>query len=842
VATTTLLFSYSHLKNGKKPKIDALSILPDSCLVYLRTSNFFELNTKINSQSLIIDKLKSEPSINSIVNTVHLLDSLLESNEFLNKEFNHSTVHFALYNQNKNWLSSFNIKHLGNSDKFLTEFTALFKGKKTLDNLYEFKINTNYNFLFTIKDGIVILSNSNQLINAALNTTSKKLINNKNFKDYNTNLQENNSLSIFVNHTLFDNNKTKNEINFNIFATKSISVGKIDIEPNQIKINGLFSPDSLELISKLFNQQPQSLNFSEYLPLLTNQFSAYGFTDFNQLNKKNNSAIFWKTINDTALFNLQNEFYQNINNQLINFKIKNNNESFCLIPVTDSIKAFEQLSFICDSAKQIITAKTYKLKNSKNKLQLFYPFYKTNTNYVSFYKSHLYFSESKQSLQELITNLNITNLNKNQSFLNYKNQQLSENYNYIYYTALNTNKIAIADFFPINENHCKNLKHFSYTLSNENTNFKFRCNLLYESQQLNNEQNTLWSAILDTTSYQQPYNFKNHITNENEILIQDDIYNLYLINAKGNKLWKKKINETIQSEIYTVDIFKNNKFQLLFNTKNYLHLIDRNGNYVQGYPVKLSAEATAPLALFDYDNDKNYRLFISCKNKNIYNYTLYGIKQETFKPIVTDYEVNLPIQYIKVGLSDYLVALDKMGKIYTYSRKGEARIGLKNKTIENCSAFYVDASNTINSTFLVYVDDKNNILNKISFADKKEIKKLNIQIADANIAFHLIDNNRITDALITTPNQVLGYDFNGNLLFEKNNEKELTQSIYFADENNTFTLSFSKTLRQLFINDFNSQKMKTINANALPLISNLFNNNKKYIIYCNNNQLNCMPM
>jgi hypothetical protein len=347
---------------------------------------------------------------------------------------------------------------------------------------------------------------------------------------------------------------------------------------------------------------------------------------------------------------------------------------------------------------------------------------------------------------------------------------------------------------------------------------------------------------LDTSCKQQPFPFTNHLTKENELVIQDELNNLYLINAKGNKLWQKKINERILSKIFTVDMFKNNKFQILFNTKSYIHLIDRNGNYVQGYPVKLPSDATSPLSLLDYDTDKNYRLFIACKNKNIYNYSIYGIKQQGFKPITTYNEVNLPLQYVKVGLSDYLVTIDNMGKIYTYSRKGEERIGLKNKTIQNCSAFFVDASNTINSTFLVYVDDKNNLLNKISFADKKEIKKLNTQINDASISFSLIDDNRTMDVLITTANQVLAYDFNGNLIFEKNIDKELSLSDFYSDENNANAFSFSSSLKQLFISDINQQKTKVINASALPVISNLFNDNKKYIIYCNNNFINCIQL
>jgi hypothetical protein len=842
-ACLALMWGYIYLKNSKKPKVEALSILPDGCSMCISSANFLEVIKKINSQNLIIDNFKEEKVIGRFLSTLQLVDSIIINTNNLIEKLKNTPIHLAVYNTPKDWLCVFNIKQLGDEAAILEEVNTTFNAHKLENNLYEFKTSTNVSFLYTLKFGVFIISNSSNLINNALTKNLPKLVNNKDFKPYNSNLIESNSLSIYLNHNVFETNKTKSDFNLNLITKTAISSGKIDIEPNQIKINGFCNIDTNDLMSNLYNQQAQHLNFTEDLPFNTIEFTAYGFNTLQQLNKNNNALLFWEKINDTALYNLKSAFYENINHQLINFKLKFNNQAYCLIPVTDSVKTFEQLSFMCDSAKQIVKQQIYHLAQTKNKLQIVYPFFNTPTNYVFYYNSKLYFGDTKQALQQLLESITTNStLNSNKSFVNYKNQNLSESYNYCYYSAINNNNDAVSNFYKLNANYCKNLKHFSYTLSNNKTNFKFRCNLLHETNQVNYEQNSLWSLQLDTTIQQQPYSFISHITNENEIVIQDDANGLYLVNAKGNIVWKKKINEAIQSKIYTVDIFKNNKLQLLFNSKNYIHLIDRNGNYVQGYPVKLPSEATSPLSLFDYESNKNYRLFIACKNKNIYNYTIYGIKQLGFNPIVTESEVNLPLHYAKVGLSDYLVAIDKLGKIYTFSRKGEGRIGLKNKTIQNCSAFYVDASNSTNSTYLVYVDDKNNLLNKISFTDKKEIKKINAPILEATVTYKLIDDNRTVDVLITTPNQVLACDFNGNIIFEKNLEKELTLSDFYSDETNSDLFSFSSSLKQLFITDINQQKTKTINASGLPLISNLFNDKKKYIIYSYNATLNCTAL
>ena len=340
----------------------------------------------------------------------------------------------------------------------------------------------------------------------------------------------------------------------------------------------------------------------------------------------------------------------------------------------------------------------------------------------------------------------------------------------------------------------------------------------------------------------QPALFKNHITNENEIALQDEENNCYLINAKGTILWKKEINEKIKSKIYTVDIFKNNKYQLLFSSENYLHLIDRNGNYVQGYPVKLPAPATSELSLLDYDNDKDYRIFIACKNKTIYNYTIYGIKQENFKPYKTDNEINLPIKYTKVGLSDYLVAVDITGKIYAFSRKGEGRIGFKNKTIENCSDFFIDASNNINSSFLFFVDNKQSQLQKISFSDIKTTTNFDLKIDSGTVLFCNPNGIQSKSVVITKKNEISAFNLNGNMLFVKTINDNLVETTCYNDDFTNLLISLNSSRQKLVVFNRDNQTLKTINSSTLPLIINLFNDNLKYLITANGKQLNCIAL
>jgi hypothetical protein len=194
------------------------------------------------------------------------------------------------------------------------------------------------------------------------------------------------------------------------------------------------------------------------------------------------------------------------------------------------------------------------------------------------------------------------------------------------------------------------------------------------------ESTTEWETLLDTIACIKPFFFTNHITGAREIFIQDMKNNTYLINAAGRVLWKVPLNERITGNIYMIDYFRNGKYQLLFSGKNYIHLLDRNGNYVERYPVKLRSPATNSLALFDYDNNLNYRLFIAGEDKLIYSYEKTGSVVKGWKPFRTSGYVNSEISYFKVSGKDYLVASDD-NSVYFLDRTGNKRVTLKEAVI-----------------------------------------------------------------------------------------------------------------------------------------------------------------
>ncbi|OFY64364.1 MAG: hypothetical protein A2V64_06965 [Bacteroidetes bacterium RBG_13_43_22] len=214
---------------------------------------------------------------------------------------------------------------------------------------------------------------------------------------------------------------------------------------------------------------------------------------------------------------------------------------------------------------------------------------------------------------------------------------------------------------------------YQFTSSNE---------MIYNSlsvrfrEEAREESTTEWETLLDTVAAIKPFFFTNHITGAREIFIQDMKNNAYLINAAGRVLWKVPLRERVSGTIFMIDYFRNGKYQLLFSGRNYLHLLDRNGNYVERYPVKLRSPATNSLALFDYDNNLNYRLLIAGEDRMIYAYDRSGSAVKGWNTFRTAGPVIAEVSWCRVSGKDYLAVSDN-SSIYLLDRTGNIRLQLK---------------------------------------------------------------------------------------------------------------------------------------------------------------------
>ena len=171
---------------------------------------------------------------------------------------------------------------------------------------------------------------------------------------------------------------------------------------------------------------------------------------------------------------------------------------------------------------------------------------------------------------------------------------------------------------------------------------------------------------------------KNHLNQEYDILLQDKNHYLYLINNKGKVLWRKQLESAIQGEVHQVDIYKNGRLQLAFTTENQWLILDRNGKEVLPFNKRFKGIKLGPLAVFDYDNHKEYR-FVFSQGKNINMYDRNGkiVKGFRFKKADSDI-VGVP-KHFKIKSKDYLVFKTLSGDLLIKNRVGNTRVKLSKK-------------------------------------------------------------------------------------------------------------------------------------------------------------------
>ncbi len=132
--------------------------------------------------------------------------------------------------------------------------------------------------------------------------------------------------------------------------------------------------------------------------------------------------------------------------------------------------------------------------------------------------------------------------------------------------------------------------------------------------------------------------------------------------------------------IHQVDFYKNGKLQYMFNTAEQLHLIDRNGNYVERYPVSLRSSATAPMALFDYDNSRDYRIFVAGEDRKIYVYDIESNLVTGWKFGKSESKVTKAPQHFRIRDRDYIVFMDQ-NRSYFLDRRGKERVKPKERVV-----------------------------------------------------------------------------------------------------------------------------------------------------------------
>lgn len=733
-----ILAGYFVFKPRFQARENIYNAVPIDAMLISEIGDFPDFIEKLQKRNLMWQEFLQIDVVKETHNDLLYLDSLLQSNKTFEQLITHKPIVVSVHHSGKNDIEvlylatlpeNINISSLqGAFEKQFETLASLKERQYQKSKVFDIQANSGENkFSFAIYKGVLMLSPSTILLESSIRQLDLNLsiLDQVGFKRVKATAGKNVEANLYINFkripyfvsTFLNSTYKRKVLPFDSFANWAEL--DINIDEDAFLLNGFtYSNDTLNNYLNVFKgQASQSLSSEQVLPASTMAYLSFGISDFDEFydkyksylkdnGKYNSFTTRLKEVNNKLGVDIEKLFIPMLENEvsIAYTDIKNRtfeDNTYVLFGVKSMNRMSEELAGVLleyansnntDVSKFIYTVDLdsetqfpiYKLPVNKLPSKLFGSLFSDfNCQFVTFLDGFLIFGNSVSSLSSFIHyNVLQKTLSHDLDFRNF-NESLSSRSNFYFYmnvprSSTFLNKYLSPESKDGMEEHREafnKIQAVGVQFSNEN---KMVYNNLFLKYQpvFQDRAETVWESLLDTTLLSKPVFVTNHKSGEKDIFIQDERNNIYLINSTGRVLWKINLPGKIMSEIYQIDYFKNKKLQFLFNTSGQLHLIDRNGNYVEKYPIDLRSDASNGMTLFDYDGSRDYRICLAAMDKKIYLFSKDGktIKGWTFPQ--TENLIKTPIHHYRIQSKDYIVFTDKY-KFYILNRKGKSRVNVK---------------------------------------------------------------------------------------------------------------------------------------------------------------------
>ncbi|MBN1339937.1 MAG: DUF3352 domain-containing protein [Bacteroidales bacterium] len=331
---------------------------------------------------------------------------------------------------------------------------------------------------------------------------------------------------------------------------------------------------------------------------------------------------------------------------------------------------------------------------------------------------------------------------------------------------------SVADILRTNQSTLVNFEgialQFSYINNMFFTNVYIKYNPEYREVNPSN-----WEAVTDAPVSGKPFLIRDHITGRLKVIVFDEMNTMYLIDHEGRIKWKIPLMQQPVGDVFMVDAFKNRKIQYIFNTADYLYLIDLNGNYVGNFPVKLASKATNGISVTDYDKLKDYRILVAGEDNRIYNYDMDGKQVEGWSKPIVSHKVVMPVEYLTDKGKDYIIVTDETGSVYFYNRRGETRFSPEKALVKaSNSVFYINKTNS--KGFLITTDRQGRLCYLTSGGSVSDTQ-FDVFSAEHCFFYSDFDNNQAFDFIFTDNQRIAVFDRQKNLLLDYYSPEKLIE-------------------------------------------------------------------
>ena len=664
VTVVLLLLIYISCDQVHSGKSDLLSFIPDNSSVIVKINNLNTFRSELKNNHFLND-IKSTASTQRIKESFRILDEIQTDTTSLIALYEKDTAHVLYVGYAKpNWLS------YTDSTKFNTSFR---------DGVQHIDID-GLKFYAKVLEGKRIASTSKDLLEEATVTSHRRSPEDPLQMLYRT-ASPQKSASVFINTQqqsdvlpgILKQESTDPKLLFSDWMTFDFNSGQ-----QYLYLNGLAHvKDTTSNLLRLFegtNSLPAVT--PELAPVDSDGILVYTFDDYEQF-AKNQQQYSDSPYTINTPFNTVEEIGYIYREGLIAIVIS----TFA----SEGIESF--LDGISSERSDYQGNEIINLTQSDFLSEAFSPLVKDfRANHYCIIDDKYIFAESPSILETLIANRNSDTNFKNSSLYTSASDNLTNQSNIL----LLTNNTAIdnsgALFFSedfVKEMMGAKLNDYVYSTQIAADRGFFHTHLAVNrrsSQSKSASTSPLFSIELDNDLNTDPQFVVNHRTNRKEIVVQDVENNLYLISAEGKVLWKKELDGPIQGKIQQVDIYKNGRLQLAFTTDSQFLILDRNGREVPPFNKSYPGGNLNPLAVFDYEKNKDYR-FVVTQGPKVFMYNSKGSIVSGFKFNEAETDILGSPKHIRIGSRDYVVFKLANGVLKILSRVGSDRISV-GETIE----------------------------------------------------------------------------------------------------------------------------------------------------------------
>lgn len=631
--------------------------------------------------------------------------------------------------------------------------------------IYEWKSSSNHIFSFSNIEGVTVLSKNSLLVENAIRVFKNKL--NIDFKERNA--------------PLFEFALLKNDLG-NLYINFSQLSGAISIIPPSLLaspyfeswnnkavfdfiksdshsiLNGFAIADDT-IMSYLQHQRPVSINIFRFITGNSNALLHFGISDLQRASKKSKDTLEVKNI--ISEFAIVNE---------------EDNENLYVIAGLQN-ESIEKLEFTSSDYSESYSGYQIQRVNQRTLKDYYSRFLPDKEFGFGFIKDdYLLMAHSAEDLKQIIDAIESEDTwSKTLDFQSFNEKCLQEsNVSLFIKKPKIISDVIDSSEFLNNLSGLSKVKWGALQYSALDKNFYASIAMSFDDDSDTQKPDRKIESRISTSSLKHNHAYEVRNLNKAVLLVQETDNKVSMISPETGMLWNQMLTHEVTGEIFQIDYFKNGKYQFLIPAGDNLHLIDRLGRPVTGFPKKV-AGSLQHMSIVDYDKSKNYRYLVSTHDNKLYLLDKDGNNLDEWGPKSFGTAPVIQAEHFKVAGKDYFVTVLKDGKVLLFNRKGDEVISFQLPKRDFVSGECAFISNKNIASSELFAVDRDGEVVKYSM-EGKILSRFNLIRGNQSV-FKLIrvpGSNKFNFVRVDA-DKLAVFNSDGKILFEKQNSGSIQQ-------------------------------------------------------------------